>query len=128
MGDCLCIGLDCFDRKRTGSENRASIIECIGSGRTAGLLAYRDGEVVGWCNAGPWSQFPMLAEFPEPDAATLGVARGCEDCILFHVAAARRHGASREELVELLSVAVEMGGGPSLVYAAKALTIFDELG
>ena len=75
--------------------------------------------------ARPGALSPGLKELV---AATLGVARGCEDCILFHVAAARRHGASREELVELLSVAVEMGGGPSLVYAAKALTIFDELG
>ena len=75
--------------------------------------------------ARPGALSPGLKELV---AATLGVARGCEDCILFHVAAARRHGARREELVELLAVAVEMGGGPSLVYAAKALTIFDELG
>lgn len=60
-------------------------------------------------------------------AATLGVARGCEDCILFHVSAAKRHGVDRKELIELLSVAVEMGGGPSIVYAAKALKVFDEL-
>lgn len=75
--------------------------------------------------ARPGALSPGLKELV---AATLGVARGCEDCILFHVAAARRHSASREELVELLAVAVEMGGGPSLVYAAKALTVFDELG
>ncbi len=44
-------------RTRTGSENRASIIECICSGRTGGFLAYRDGEVIGWCNARPWSMY-----------------------------------------------------------------------
>jgi GNAT superfamily N-acetyltransferase len=60
-------------RTRTGSENRASITECIGSGRTAGFLAYRDGEVVGWCNAGPWSMYPMLRDEPPADAERLGV-------------------------------------------------------
>ena len=60
-------------------------------------------------------------------AATLGVARGCEDCIVFHVSAAKRHGADRKQLVELLGIAVEMGGGPSIVYASKALKPFDEL-
>jgi AhpD family alkylhydroperoxidase len=61
-------------------------------------------------------------------AATLSVTKGCEDCILYHIAAAKRHGASREELVELLAVAVEMGGGPAVVYAGKALAAFDQLG
>ena len=60
-------------------------------------------------------------------AATLGVARGCEDCIVFHLSAAKRHGADRNQLVELLGIAVEMGGGPALVYSAKALKVFDSL-
>jgi AhpD family alkylhydroperoxidase len=59
-------------------------------------------------------------------AAAFGVARGCEDCILYHIDAARRLGAEREELLELLAVAVEMGGGPAMVYGAKALKAFDE--
>lgn len=58
-------------------------------------------------------------------AAAFGVVQGCEDCILYHVDAARRLGAEREELLELLAVAVEMGGGPAMVYAAKALAAFD---
>ena len=33
---------------------------------------------------------------------------------------AKRHGASEEALVEALTVAVEMGGGPALMYAGKA--------
>lgn len=59
-------------------------------------------------------------------AAAFGVVQGCEDCILYHVDAARRLGAEREELLELLAVAVEMGGGPAMVYGAKALKAFDE--
>lgn len=58
-------------------------------------------------------------------AAAIAVQQGCGDCILFHVANARSHGASREELVEVLAVAIEMGGGPSAVYAGRALEAFD---
>ncbi len=58
---------------RTGAENRASITECIAGGRTAGFLAYRGGEVVGWCNAGPWSMYPMLRDLPQPETDRLGV-------------------------------------------------------
>ncbi len=59
-------------------------------------------------------------------AAAFGVVRGCEDCVVYHVDAARRLGAAREDLLELLAVAVEMGGGPAMVYGAKALKAFDD--
>ena len=60
-------------------------------------------------------------------ATAIAVTQGCEDCILYHVESARRHGATEEELVELLSVAVEMGGGPALMYAGKALEAYRSL-
>lgn len=60
-------------------------------------------------------------------AVALAVAKGCDDCILYHVDAARRHGAVEAALVEALEVAVEMGGGPAVMYAAKALEVFRTL-
>lgn len=60
-------------------------------------------------------------------ATVIAVSEGCEDCILYHVDAARRHGADETELVEALEVAVEMGGGPALMYAGKALEAFRTL-
>ena len=63
----------------------------------------------------------------ELTAVAIAVATGCEDCIIYHLAAAKKHGASREELAEMLAVSVEMAGGPGAVYAAKAITYFDEL-
>jgi len=60
-------------------------------------------------------------------AVAVAVGRGCEDCIVFHTSEAKAHGASREELLEVLAVAIEMSGGPGTVYAAKALAAFDEL-
>jgi len=60
-------------QQRTAAENRSSVAECIHAGMTSGFLAYLDGEVVGWCHAGPWSMYPMLREEPEPDTEALGV-------------------------------------------------------
>ena len=59
----------------------------------------------------------------------LGIAIGvrCEPCIGFHVAALIRAGASREEVADVLAMSVQMGGGPSLMYAAKALAAWDQL-
>ena len=67
---------------------------------------------------------PALKELT---AMAIAVAKGCDDCIIYHTAAAKKHGASREEFTEMLAVAVEMAGGPGAVYAAKAVVAFDEL-
>ena len=56
----------------------------------------------------------------------LSVAARCEPCIGFHVQALVKLGASRQELNEVLGVAVYMGGGPSLMYAASAVSAFEE--
>jgi AhpD family alkylhydroperoxidase len=63
----------------------------------------------------------------ELTALALGVAGHCDACIGFHMQALVKLGATREEIEEILGVAVYMGGGPSLMYAAKALAAFEEL-
>ena len=60
-------------------------------------------------------------------ALCLGVAGHCDACIGFHMRALAKAGATRGEIEEALAVAVYMGGGPSLMYAADALTAFEEL-
>jgi AhpD family alkylhydroperoxidase len=59
-------------------------------------------------------------------ALALGVASRCDPCIGFHAQALAKLGTSRQELDEMLGVAVYMGGGPSLMYAASAIAAFDE--
>jgi AhpD family alkylhydroperoxidase len=59
-------------------------------------------------------------------ALALGVAAKCDGCIGFHTQALARLGATQEELVETLGMAVYMGGGPSLMYAAEAISAFEE--
>ncbi|TGP87914.1 MULTISPECIES: carboxymuconolactone decarboxylase family protein [unclassified Mesorhizobium] len=60
-------------------------------------------------------------------AVAIAVSKGCEDCILYHLDAALKHGAKEAELVEALDVAIEMGGGPAVMYGAKALEIMRAL-
>jgi AhpD family alkylhydroperoxidase len=62
----------------------------------------------------------------ELTALAIAIATHCEGCVVHHVDAALRHGASREEVAETIAVAVEMGGGPATVYGAMALAAFDE--
>ena len=59
-------------------------------------------------------------------ALAIGVATHCDGCIGFHVKALVRLGASRAQVEETLAVAVYMGGGPSLMYAAEVLRAFEE--
>jgi AhpD family alkylhydroperoxidase len=59
-------------------------------------------------------------------ALAIGVAGHCEGCIGFHAKALARLQATREQVMEALAVAVYMGGGPSLMYAAEAVHAFDE--
>ena len=59
-------------------------------------------------------------------ALAIGVAGHCDGCIGFHAKSLVRLGASREQLTEALAVAVYMGGGPSLMYAADAVHAYDE--
>ncbi|HLZ01138.1 MAG TPA: carboxymuconolactone decarboxylase family protein [Bradyrhizobium sp.] len=59
-------------------------------------------------------------------ALALGVAAHCDGCIGFHAEALVRLGATRQEVEEALGMAVYMGGGPSLMYAADAIGAFEQ--
>jgi AhpD family alkylhydroperoxidase len=59
-------------------------------------------------------------------ALALGVAAHCDGCIGFHAKALTRLGATTAEFEEALGMAVYMGGGPSLMYAADAMTAWQQ--
>lgn len=59
-------------------------------------------------------------------ALALGVAAHCDGCIGFHAEALVRLGATRQEVEEALGMAVYMGGGPSLMYAADAIAAYEQ--
>ncbi len=50
----------------------------------------------------------------------------CDPCIAFHAEGAVKQGATREEILETIGLAIYMGAGPSVMYAAKALEAFDQ--
>lgn len=53
-------------------------------------------------------------------ALAISVVVRCDHCILWHTDAALEAGASHEEVVDALKVAVVMGGGPAMTYAVDA--------
>ncbi|MCC9604414.1 carboxymuconolactone decarboxylase family protein [Blastopirellula sp. JC732] len=59
-------------------------------------------------------------------AAALAIASRCEGCISYHLKACADLGATREEILEVASVAVMMGGGPSHYYGSQAVKAFDD--
>ncbi|CCD83708.1 conserved hypothetical protein; putative carboxymuconolactone decarboxylase [Bradyrhizobium sp. ORS 285] len=59
-------------------------------------------------------------------ALAIGVAVRCDGCIGFHAEALVRLGATRQEVEETLGMAIYMGGGPSLMYAADAIGAFEQ--
>ena len=65
----------------------------------------------------------------EKEFVALGIAvsQRCTPCINFHVEALMKAGATRAELGDVLAMAIQMGGGPALMYAGHALGCWDEL-
>ena len=70
---------------------------------------------------------PLSFKEKEYVALAIAISQRCEPCINFHVEALMKAGASREELGDVLAMAVQMGGGPGLMYAGHALACWDEL-
>ncbi len=59
-------------------------------------------------------------------ALGISVATRCDACIAFHAEAAVRQGATRDEIMETMGMAIYMGAGPSVMYAAQAVEAYDQ--
>lgn len=66
------------------------------------------------------------AKTKELIALSIAVAAKCDGCVAFHTHDALRAGASPEEIIETLGVAVLMGGGPAMVYATHAIDALEQ--
>jgi AhpD family alkylhydroperoxidase len=66
------------------------------------------------------------AKTKELIALAIAVTKQCDGCMASHARGAARRGATAEEVAEALGVAIQMGGGPSMNYAADALRAFDQ--
>jgi AhpD family alkylhydroperoxidase len=58
-------------------------------------------------------------------ALAVAITLRCDGCIAVHSAAARERGATREEIAEVLGVAVSVNAGAAVVYSTRALDAFD---
>lgn len=58
-------------------------------------------------------------------ALAVAVTRQCDGCITIHTDAAVKLGATREEIVEALGVAIAVNAGAALVYSTRVLDAFE---
>ncbi|XQE68733.1 carboxymuconolactone decarboxylase family protein [Pseudomonas sp. P3C3] len=62
-------------------------------------------------------------------ALSVAVTTRCDGCISVHAQAALKHGATKEEIAEALSVAIALNAGAALTYSARvfdAVAAFDK--
>jgi len=59
-------------------------------------------------------------------AVAIGVAVHCDGCVAYHTKMAHQHGATRQEVLETVALAIYMGGGPAAVYGADAVRAYDQ--
>jgi AhpD family alkylhydroperoxidase len=67
----------------------------------------------------------LNAKTRELIALAVAVTTRCDGCIAYHTAGARKVGATKEELVEALGVAIALNEGAALIYSARAVDAFD---
>lgn len=57
-------------------------------------------------------------------ALAVAVTRQCDGCIIVHTDAAIKQGATREEIVEALGVAVTVNAGAALIHSGKVMDAY----
>lgn len=84
-----------------------------------------------------WSGFSQLHQSAMADGAlptrvkelmalVVAVVKHCDGCVAYHARGAAAAGATEDEVVEALGVALLMEGGPASVWAPRALEAFRE--
>lgn len=68
----------------------------------------------------------LSSKIKELIALGIAITVRCDGCISFHVHDSLRAGASSEEILETIGVAILMGGGPSVVYGCEAMEALDQ--
>ena len=65
-------------------------------------------------------------KYKELIALGIAISIRCNDCISYHMNDVIRAGATNQEIIETINVAVLMGGGPALMYATHAYEAMNE--
>ena len=69
---------------------------------------------------------PLDSKTKELIALAISVAVRCDPCIAFHAQAAVKQGASRDEIMEAMGMAIHMGRGGAVMYASQAIEAYDQ--
>lgn len=80
----------------------------------------------GSLHRGATSEGALSKKTKELLALGMAISLRCDGCIAFHVHDALGAGATREEVVETIGVAILMGGGPAVMYGCEAYEALDE--
>ena len=72
------------------------------------------------------TQGALSPKHKELIALGIGIAVRCDGCIAFHVHDALKAGATKDEIVDTIGVAILMGGGPAVVYGSAALEALEQ--
>ncbi|HEV3231407.1 MAG TPA: GNAT family N-acetyltransferase [Candidatus Dormibacteraeota bacterium] len=97
--------------KRSAEQNRELRTRLIAEGRTHGVLAYRDGEVVGWCHADPRVDLNRFEDWGDLDPAKRppDIERiGAIVCFVVRPGM-RRQGIAKRLLEEACALLADMG-------------------
>ena len=98
----LVAGVGCFGK--LNPDTVKGYVTLSGAGQKAGHLDEKTRELV---------------------ALAVAITLRCDGCITVHTAAARERGATKEEIAEVLGVAVSVNAGAAVVYSTRALDAFD---
>src|SRR5215470_11344909 len=58
-------------------------------------------------------------------ALAVAISLRCDGCITVHTAAAKKLGATKEEIAEALGVGISVNAGAAIVYSTRTLDAFD---
>lgn len=98
---------------------------------TAGIGALRQGapdtlKAFGALAVAATAKGALDTKTKELMALAIGIAARCDGCVAYHMKMAHQRGATREEVLETIGLAIYMGGGPASVYGADALRAYEQ--
>ncbi|HSL58718.1 MAG TPA: carboxymuconolactone decarboxylase family protein [Acidimicrobiales bacterium] len=80
----------------------------------------------GQLHAAAMADGALSTKVKELMALSISITTHCEGCIAYHAKGAAAAGATEAEVVEAISVALLMSGGPATTYGPMALSAYRE--
>jgi AhpD family alkylhydroperoxidase len=97
--------LEAFGELGKGNPELVNSVANLGANGTKGVLDAKTRELI---------------------ALAVAATTRCDGCIAIHVPEAIKAGATRDEILDTLAVAVAMNAGPAAIYSSRILEAFDQ--